>query len=208
MIDFGSVLLIILFYVVLFLLVHDASSSSNQSRRQAWSELAKRTGLTFESGNLWRSSRVTGTYRGHTLVLNTFARISSSSRNTIRDNRIVLFVNNQTNLYLALYDKTIFSRIGNLLGVPAIQISDHKFEQRFMIKGRPEDSVTRLLGDSNLRARIMTTQSFNIEVAGPRLSFEERWGNLDADYTQSLFDLLTDIAVGVEQLEAPVFNHV
>ena len=54
----------------------------------------------------------------------------------------------------------------------------------------------------------MAARSINAEVDGRELHFEERYVNLNIDYIQSLFDLLTDIAVGVEQIEAQVFSHV
>jgi hypothetical protein len=205
-IDFGSVLLILLFYFGLFILMQDASSSNRQSRRHAWNKLAARAGLTFVPGSFWRTPTVTGTYRGHALTLDTFTR--SSRHSAARDNRIILFINNRANLYLALYEKTFVSKIGKFLGMRDIQIGDDEFERRFMIKGHPENGVTRLLGDSKLRARIMAARSFNVEVIGQELHFEERYCNLDLDYTQSLFDLLTDIAIGVEQIEAQMFSHV
>jgi hypothetical protein len=205
-IDFGSVLLIILFYVVLVVLMQDASYSNRQSRRRAWSKLAARTGLAFEPGRFWRTPTVTGTYRGHALTLDTFTRDSGHS--STRDTRIILFVNNRANLYLALYEKTIVSKISKFLGMQDIQIGDDEFDRRFMIKGRPEDNVMRLLGDSALHTKIMDARSFNVEVDGRELHFEERYVNLDLDYVQSLFDLLTDIAVGVEQIEAKGFSHV
>ena len=194
----GFNLLGILIIVVMLIFGVGISCYSLQSRRRAWSELAARTGLTFESGSFWGTPTVTGTYRG--LTLDTFTRSSGKSSTTYT--RIVLFVNNQANLYLAMYEETIFSKIGKFFGTQDIQIGDDEFDRRFMIKGQPEEDVTRLLNDSTLRTKIMAARSLNIEVDGRELHFEERYVNLDLDYTQSLFDLLTDIAVGVEQIEA------
>ena len=200
MVNSGFTLLVILFLVAVFVLALGASYYSLQSQRRAWSELAARTGLTFESGSFWGMPTVTGTYRDHALTLDTFRRGSGKSSTTYT--RIVLFVNNQANLYLALYEETIFSKIGKFFGTQDIQFGDDEFDRRFMIKGQPEEDVMRLLNDSTLRTKIMAARSLNIEVDGRELHFEERYVNLDLDYTQSLFDLLTDIAVGVEQIEA------
>ncbi len=206
MVNSGFSLLVVLFVVVVFVLALGGSYYSLQSRRRAWNELANRTGLTFEPGSFWRTPTVTGTYRGHALTLDTFTRDSGHS--STRDTRIILFVNNRANLYLALYEKTIVSKISKFLGMQDIQVGDDEFDRRFMIKGRPEDNVMRLLGDSALHTKIMDARSFNVEVDGRELHFEERYVNLDLDYVQSLFDLLTDIAVGVEQIEAKGFSHV
>lgn len=191
----------ILFIVGVIVLAVGISYYRRQARQRAWSELAVRTGLTCEPGSFFRPPYVTGVYRGHQLTLDTFTRGSGKSSTTYT--RIVLFVNNQSNLYLALYEESIFSKIGKFFGAQDIQVGDEEIDRRFIIKGRPEDSVVRLLNSIGLRQKLLEARSLNLEVDGRELHFEKVGVELNVDYLQFLFDLLGDMAATVERLDAP-----
>jgi hypothetical protein len=173
--------------------------SRRQARLKAWRELAERMGLTWEPGSLLgHPPYVKGKYRGHELTLDTFRR--GSGRNSTTYTRIILFVNNQSNLYLTLYEESVFSKIGKLFGAQDIQVGDEEIDRRFMIKGQPEDSVTRLLTPISLRQKLLEARSVNLEVDGRELHFEKKGEESDVNYLQFLFDLLSDLAEAVERI--------
>src|SRR5262245_4406235 len=107
---------------------------SRRARDKAWRELAEGTGLTFEPGGFLGSPRVTGTYRGHALTLDTFTRGAGKTRRVYT--RIVLFVNNQDSAYLALYQESVFSKVGKFFGMQDIQVGDEDLDRKFIIKSR------------------------------------------------------------------------
>lgn len=194
--DFGPIIWFILdglFIAFIFVAIY----FSRRAREKAWRELADSTGLTYESGGFLGSSRVTGTYRSHSLTLETFTRGTGKSRTTYT--RIVLFVNNQTGAYLALYEEGFFSKIGKFFGMQDIQIGDEELDQRFIIKSRPESYAAGLLRVGGLRQRLMEMRPLNIELDGRELHFEQVGVLKNLDYLRSLFDLLSDLAGAIER---------
>jgi len=167
-----------------------------QARQQAWSELAGRTGLTFEPGGIFSPMVVTGTYRGHNLTLDTFTRSSGKSSTTYT--RIRLTVENPSALSLAIYDENVFSKIGKALGMQDVQVGDEDLDRRFIIRGQPEHVIASLLTSSSLRQKLPEARSVHVEVKGQELRFEQRGAESNADYAQFLFDLLSDLVEAVD----------
>ncbi|MBI3762629.1 MAG: hypothetical protein HY260_12330 [Chloroflexi bacterium] len=189
----GDVILMAAFVALAFGIAY----YQRQARERAWGELAGRTGLTLEPGNFLTGPRVTGNFRGHTITLDTFSRGSGKSRTTYT--RIVVFVNNQANVYLALYQESVFSKIGKFFGMEDVQIGDEDVDRRFIIKSRPETFAARLFTSINLRQKLLQARAVNIEVDGRELHFEQQGVETNADYMQFLFDLLSDVAEMVER---------
>ncbi|MBI3361577.1 MAG: hypothetical protein HY023_10775, partial [Chloroflexi bacterium] len=109
------------------------------------------------------------------------------------------FVNNQANVYLALYEESVFSKIGKFFGMEDVQIGDEDVDRRFIIKSRPETFAARLFTSINLRQKLLQARAVNIEVDGRELHFEQQGVETNADYMQFLFDLLSDVAEMVER---------
>lgn len=193
----ATTLLPILLVVGLLILFAVLTYLRHQARRQAWSELATRTGLTFEPGGLFSSMRVTGTNRGRSLTLDTFTR--SSGKNSTTYTRISVSVNNPSALSLAIYDENVLSKFGKALGMQDIQTGDEELDRRFTIKGQPEPMIANLLTSIGLRQKLLEARSLHVEVKGRELHFEQRGAESNADYIQFLFDLLSDLAEAVDR---------
>ncbi len=196
--------IIILLEMVFFVGVFGWIFLSRRARDKAWRELAESAGLTFEPGGFLGSPRVTGTYRGHTLTLDTFTRGTGKSRQVYT--RIVLFVNNQENAYLALYQEGVFSKIGKFFGMQDIQVGDEDLDRKFIIKSRPENFAASLLLIGNLRQRLLESGSLNIELDGRELHFERIGVLTNQENLRSVFDLLSDLAAAVERTEGASFD--
>jgi hypothetical protein len=172
----------------------------HQAQKRAWQKLAAQTGLTCESSGLWGLQLcVTGTYRGRSLTLDTFTRGGGADSAPTSYTRIVIFVNNQSHFYLALYEESVFSKIGKLFGAQDIQIGDEEIDRRFMIKGQPESVIVSLIATSGLRQKLLEARSLNLEMDGRELYFEEQGVEMDVNYLRFLFDLLSDMAEAIER---------
>jgi hypothetical protein len=171
--------------------------ATRRARLRAWEELARRTGLAFEPGGYFTTPTLTGSYRGHQITLDTFKR--SSGRSSTTYTRIVVFVNNQESIYLALYEEGVFSKIGKFFGTEDVQVGDEEVDRRFIIKSRPETFAARVFTSINLRGQLLKARHVNIEIDGREIYLEERGDLTDADYIQFLFDLLSELADFVER---------
>ena len=168
-----------------------------QARQQAWSELAVRTSLTFEPGTLFSPMRVTGTYHGRPLALDTFTRSSGKSSTTYT--RIRLGANNPSALSLAIYDENVLSKLGKALGTQDIQVGDDELDRRFTFKGQPQQVIAGLLTSIGLRQKLLEARSVHVEVKGQEVYWQQRGAESNADYLQFLFDLLSDLAEAVDR---------
>ena len=194
----GVVLLQILFFGGIVALVFGTVYFSRQAQQRAWGELAAHTGLTFEPGRFFGPGpHVTGTYRSRPLTLDTFTRGSGKHRPTYT--RIVLFMDNPANVYLALYQESVFSKIGKFFGMQDLQIGDEEVDRRFIIKSKPENFAASLFTSISLRQQFLQARVLNVEVDGRELTFEQVGVLTDAEYLKFLFDLLSEVAARVER---------
>jgi hypothetical protein len=179
--------LLVLFGVIAYL--------RRQARQQAWSELAARTGLTFEPGGIFAPMVVAGNYRGRPLTLDTFTR--RTGKNSTTYTRIQLGANNPSALSLAIYDENVLSKLGKALGMQDIQTGDDELDRRFTIRGQPEPMIISLLASISLRQQLLQARSVHVEVKGQQVYWQQRGAESNADYLQFVFDLLSDLAEAV-----------
>ena len=142
--DFLAVIPTLLIFAIPILVIVVIMYFQRKAQLEAWNDLAARTGLTCEGGIApWSSIRVTGSYHGHPLVLDTFTR--HSGRNSRTYTRVVLGVKNPLPLYLFLTEENVFDKVGKWMGSQDIQLGDETLDRRYKIKGEPEAEVGRLL---------------------------------------------------------------
>ena len=125
-----------------------------------------------------------------------------SGKNRTTYTRIVTSVNNLTQLSMKVYQETVFSKVGKLLGGQDIQIGNEQFDQRYIIRGQPEMDVVLLLSSIGLQQKLLQDRTFNFDLKGSELYFEKRGIERNVDQLQRVFDLLCDIAEAVEH-----FSH-
>ena len=169
-------------------------------RRQAWSQLADRAGLNFEAGNFFGSGiTVSGVYQGHQLTLSTFTRHTGKSSTTYT--RLVLFMNRQSSLDLSLSTEGVFSKMGKMLGMKDIQTGDEAIDQRYVIKGQPENQVVSILQNYDLRQKLVEAPSVSVQVKGQEITYEKRGVEQNENNLIALFDLLTSLANAIERVQ-------
>ena len=170
-----------------------------QSRRRAWEELAARLGLTFEPGNwIGRGMSISGTYRSQHITLDKFTR--RTGKNATTYTRVVLFLKQPSQIEMEIYTEGLFSKIGKLLGMKEIQTGDEVLDQRYIIKGQPENGIAGLLASYDVRQKLAEAPALHIKVHGQEIYYEKRGFAKDENNLIALFDLITSLASGIDRL--------
>jgi len=160
-------------------------------RAQRWRLFASQTGLIFEPGGIGKEMRVSGNYRGHRVVLDTFSHHTGYSRGSHNYpyTRINIEITNRTNIELKIQEKKLLFLPKNTL-----EIGDEQIDKRFTISGQSSEVASGIFADPNLRQRILQARSFNVEVQGPQLVFSRPSIETNLDYLVFLLDLMCDLA--------------
>jgi len=197
--DTGEISIFVIFFGLLAVILVFAFIN-RRARRAAWEELASQVGLNFDPGNYWgKSPTVSGIYRGHSLALDSFSRVVGKSRTTYT--RIVVELANPTQLNLSISDESVGSGLKKMFGAKEILVGDEAIDAKFFIQGSPELAVQRLLSGTSLRQKLLETKSLSIELKGRQIVYQKRGFEANTERLLNLFDLLGDIAGGVERLE-------
>ena len=195
--DLWFIILLILGIIAVVIIINYVILAS---RRRVWEELAARLGLTYAPGN-WLGSglSISGTYHNQHLTLDKFTR--STGKNSTTYTRIVLILKQPTRLELVITTEGLFSRIGKLLGAKEIQTGDEALDQRYIIKGQPENMIASLLQSYDLRQKLVEAPSLHIKVQGQEIYYEKRGFNKDENNLIALLDLMTSLAGGIDRLQ-------
>jgi len=169
--------------------------------KKAWLKLAARTGLTYVSRSFLgipKRGRITGTYRGHDLTLDTYKYLGIDLYM-----RIVLSVSNRAGGSLLV--------LGKPFGNQSSHVADTQFDQFLISESQPEDFVAEVFASTDLRQGFQDAVQgigpgcYYVEVSGHILRFEHqpRWHffrgvDRKVDRLQSLFDVLCDVAEAVD----------
>ncbi len=182
---------------VILVLVLGISYYQRQKRNRAWSEFSGLVGLTFEPGNIFSQPKASGTYRGHSLLLESFTRGAGRSRTTYT--RLAVAVDNRSDINLGLYQEGMFSKIGKAFGSQDIQVGDPEVDQKFIIRSKPEEFAMRLFSSVNLRSKLLQLRPVNIVMAGSQLTYERVGTMTDLEQLRFLADLLLDLGDFIER---------
>ena len=105
-----------------------------------------------------------------------------------------------TGLELDIYTEGLFSRIGKIMGMKEIQTGDEGIDDRYIIRGQPEEMVLRLLQNYDVRQKLVEAPSLRIKVRGAEIHYEKRGFIKDENTLVALFELMTSLARGIERL--------
>ena len=159
-------------------------------RAQRWRLFASKTGLIFEPGGLGKEMRVSGDYRSHRVVLDTFSHDTGygAGSHSYPYTRISIGITNPANLDFNIQEKRLL-----LPPRDVFQIGDEQVDKRFTLSGRSQENTRDIFSDINFRHRILQTRSFNVEVQGLQLVFSRPGIEANLDYLIFLLDLMCDL---------------
>lgn len=196
-------LLLILVLVAFMAIFIAVAYWSRQRHNRAWEDFATRTGLAFEPGRFLGAPRVSGAYRGHPLLVDTYTVHHGKSSTTYA--RIALGLNRPTGLSLTLYNEGVFASLGKILGGQDIQTGDAELDRRFIIKGQPEQAIRTLFLTGGWTQKLQAARAVHLEVDSQSVRFRTTGVIRDVDYLQSLLDMVSTLADAIEHVsESPV----
>ncbi len=171
-------------------------------RRKAWSGLAERAGLSFAPGNFFgRGMSVSGLYRSGPLRMEPFVFRSGRSSSTYT--RITLPTPGApSDFFLLINTEGIFSRLGKLLGMKDIQTGDEDLDRRFLIRGKPEADVVRLLRSASLRPALLAAPSFQLRLENGQVDLQKQGVVVQHKALLALLDLAVSLAGEVDEMKA------
>ena len=171
-------------------------------RRQieAWPDLAAHTGLTFEPAGClgWRGwPRVHGRYHGRALELS--AQGETLTESVVRNTRIGVAVDNPAGASLTLLMAVAPAAGERSRPRGRIQVGDPAFDGTFLVDSQPPELATSLLAAEALRQRLLRLRKgTSVGLWGQELWLERPGVERDVEALQALFDLVCDLADGVE----------
>jgi hypothetical protein len=191
-------IIMIAFTLALILVIMAVSYFVSQGRRKAWQDLSERIGAAYEPGNFWFGRpQVTGIYQQHHFKLDSFTR--STGKNSTTYTRLVVDLNSPSTLTLSIQQEGIFSKIGKALGVQEIQMGDDEVDQRFEIKGQPENEVKRVLSSLGMRQRLLEAPELHIHIKDQAIRHEKRGFETDPNTLIALLDVLCALANAIDR---------
>lgn len=124
----------------------------------AWAQMAQSLGLTYTRPSSWQAGTISGPYQDFQVQVYSFTRGSGKNKTTLT--AVKTFVNPQLTLGMKVYREHAFSGIGKMLGFQDLQTGDKEFDDRFVIKGKDEAGILRLL-NPGLRQEILRYDKFS-----------------------------------------------
>jgi hypothetical protein len=132
------------------------------SKDEIWSQLSQEIGADYQKGGFFETGKVVLSHRQWDITLDTYT--VHTGKSTMIFTRIRAPYVNQDGLRFQVYRKSIFSWLGKLLGIQDIEIGDPYFDEEFIIQGKPEDMVKRVLSNINIRQLIQKQPDIHFQV--------------------------------------------
>jgi hypothetical protein len=167
-----------------------------RAHEQAWTELARGSGLSYQAGSVLRRPRIYGIYRNRqvTLDIHTHSAGGSSENGYFPYTRLQIAIHNPNSIKLLIQERhrlPSFVHATTPSGDPAVDL-------KFTIISDPPDLAITMFNSASLRDRILAANSFSLEIFNKSLIFESRGIEKDVDYLLDMFELQSDIAAFLE----------
>lgn len=132
------------------------------SQGEIWSQLSQEIGANYQEGGFFTKSKVCLAYRQWEITLDTYT-VSTGESHTTHTRIRAPFVN-PDGFRLNVYRENVFSWVGKKLGLQDIQIGDSFFDEQFVVQGRPEEMVSRLLENARIRELIQAQPDIRFSI--------------------------------------------
>jgi hypothetical protein len=132
------------------------------SKDEIWRQLCAETGAEYVEGGFFRQGKVKLSHREWHITLDTYTVTTGHSAMVFTRMRAPYV--NRDGFRFRIYRKSVFSRLGKLLGVQDILVGDSFFDDQFIIQGEPTSTVMRLLMMPKIRELIQRQPDIHLEV--------------------------------------------
>ena len=132
------------------------------SKNEIWQQLAEQIGGQFRPGAFMQGpARVTAQTGQWVVTLDTF---EDGGENSTTYTRMRAPYVNRDGFYFNVYRSSVFSPIGQMLGMQDVIIGDPPFDEAFIIKGNSETKLRQLFADPNLRQLMHAQPRIHLRV--------------------------------------------
>lgn len=142
--DAGVIVLVALVGVVIFIVALVAESQKAARVKTAWQKVGARFGMRIQPGGFFKRARLVGNQQQCALEIRIDMR---GGKHKHPYTVITCGLPRSLRLGLRVYREGMLSGLGKLFGAQDIQTGDLDFDREYMIKGRSEAGVLRLLDD-------------------------------------------------------------
>lgn len=132
-------------FLIIMIVVGGIIMSAHQSKQldQAWSNVARKLGLSYQAGSLMQERMLSGTLDGCVLQVQTFTR--GSGKNAKKYTRYRVNYPRPLGIELTITRQGFMSGLTKALGAQDIEVGDANFDQLAMIKGPDPRAVVEFL---------------------------------------------------------------
>ena len=192
-----------LFILLLFGTIAYILYRSGRAGSDAWREVARRAGLTFnEPRGIFGRPTLSGDWHGRPVRVYVVTRGSGNTLGATTEMRIEMAAKPPGNASFSISERDFFSRLGRT--GEEIRLGEAEFVQRFAARGQPPEFVRGILSDAGLRRLLMQARYVNIGTTGEQIRYSQPNIETDVETMLFLFALLFDLAEAVER-ENPGF---
>ena len=139
----------------------DGGKRPKSDRRQAWREVARRVGGTFEEGRRKSRDRVTLEHRAWRIRLDTYT--VHTGQVSVTYTRVGAFFIGRADLKVVIRKRHFFDTILENLGLGGISPPHRELAGRYVVRGKPERRLRSVM-TAGLTAAILAESSLRLEV--------------------------------------------
>jgi hypothetical protein len=166
------------------------------SKAEIWRQFASQIGADYIDGGFWKGVKVEAHHGEWTITLDTYTDSSSDGESTSSTTytRIRAPYVNRDGLQFQIYRKSVFSKLGQWLGMRDIEIGDAEFDEAFVIKGTNEQKLRELFANQKIRDLIACQPSIRFSVKD-----DEGW--FAAKFPDGVDELYFEVAGVIKDIE-------
>lgn len=132
------------------------------SKNEIWELLSKEIGGEFTEEKIFKDGKLVIEHEQWTITLDTYTVHANNAHVTYTRMRAPYI--NKDGFRFNIYKKSIFSGLGKIFGMQDVEIGDPQFDEEYIIQGKPEESVKRLLSNREIRSLIEKQKEIHFTV--------------------------------------------
>lgn len=131
-------------------------------KKSTWEELSEKLSGTYTKGTFLKTEKVEFEYHNIKILLDSYMVMAGNA--PITYTRVRSVFKNPKQLVFKLYKEGFFSQIGKMLGMQDIIVNDEELDQRYVIKGNNEMTISKLLMDYRLKNLLLSDKPVALEI--------------------------------------------
>jgi hypothetical protein len=178
------------------------------SREEIWRQFCSEIGGQYVEGGFWKGVKVQAHHEQWTVTLDTYTTGDSESSTTYTRMRAPYV--NKDGFRFTLYRRSVFTSLGEAIGMRDVEVGYPDFDEAFVIKGNDEAKLRALFANPRIRQLIEMQPTIYLTVKD-----DEGWfGTSFPDGVDELYFRVVGVIKDVERLKllyylfAETLNHL